>query len=550
MAPPSMLAQLKLYWHTLRYLKPVQIYGRLGKSLVRPRPDLSAAPPVRREAGRLATPVRRPQSLFGLNRFCFLNETHALQSAADWNDPARPALWRYHLHYFDDLNAEGAEARSWRHRELMARWMRENPPGRGIGWDPYPTSLRLVNWFKWAWRTAVAPAGMTRSLAVQARWLEKRLEFHLLGNHLLANAKALVFAGAYFAGPEADRWRRRGLEILAAQLPEQILADGGHFERSPMYHAIVVEDLLDLVNLGQSHTGLVGAAMLDCWREAAGRMLRWLAAMSHPDGEIVLFNDAAIGGAANLARLGAYAGRLGLPPPAEPASGLEHLARSGYVRVRNGPFTAFLDVAPIGPDYLPGHAHADTLSFELSVDGRRVIVDSGTSCYGTGKERLRQRGTAAHNTVTIDGRDSSEVWSGFRVARRAYPRDLRIRAEDGEIAVACSHDGYRRLPGAPVHRRTWSIRPDRMVIRDEIRGAFGEAVARFHLHPDVRVELEDEDRRARLLPEGGSTIAMTAAGGRWRLAPATWHPEFGKTVASQCLEVWMENGKLNLEFRI
>jgi hypothetical protein len=70
-----MLAQLKLYWHTLRYLKPVQIYGRLGKKLARPRPDLSAPPPVRREAGRIAAPVRRPQSLFSLNRFCFLNQT-------------------------------------------------------------------------------------------------------------------------------------------------------------------------------------------------------------------------------------------------------------------------------------------------------------------------------------------------------------------------------------------------------------------------------------------------------------------------------------------
>jgi hypothetical protein len=100
------------YWHTLRYLKPVQIYGRLGKSLVRPRPDLSTV-----------APVRRPQSLFGLNRFCFLNQTHALQSAADWNDPARPALWRYHLHYFDDLNANGVVAAPKYRRDALAEKM-------------------------------------------------------------------------------------------------------------------------------------------------------------------------------------------------------------------------------------------------------------------------------------------------------------------------------------------------------------------------------------------------------------------------------------------
>ena len=83
---------------------------------------------------------------------------------------------------------------------------------------------------------------------------------------------------------------------------------------------------------------------------------------------------------------------------------------------------ALLDVAPVGPDYLPGHAHADTLSFELSLFGQRVLVNSGTSQYEAGPERSRQRGTAAHNTVIVDGHDSSEVWAGFRVARRASSR--------------------------------------------------------------------------------------------------------------------------------
>ncbi|MEN9780004.1 MAG: hypothetical protein RL014_1152 [Pseudomonadota bacterium] len=94
---------------------------------------------------------------------------------------------------------------------------------------------------------------------------------------------------------------------------------------------------------------------------------------------------------------------------------------SGYVRLDNGPAVALLDVAPVGPDYLPGHAHADTLSFELSVGAQRVLVNSGTSCYGSSAERLRQRGTAAHNTVVVNGQDSSEVWGGFRVARRPLP---------------------------------------------------------------------------------------------------------------------------------
>ena len=92
------------------------------------------------------------------------------------------------------------------------------------------------------------------------------------------------------------------------------------------------------------------------------------------------------------------------------------------------PFLLVCDVAPIGPDHLPAHAHADTLSFELSFKGRRVFVNSGTSEYGLSAERQRQRGTAAHNTLVLDEENSSEVWAGFRVARRARARLLDARA--------------------------------------------------------------------------------------------------------------------------
>ncbi len=183
------------------------------------------------------------------NRFRFLNEEHDLLSQSDWNHPVRAKLWLYNLHYFDDLNAAGAcERLNW-HRSLIMRWIVENPPGTGNGWEPYPLSLRIVNWIKWVLAGNALPQAALESLAIQSRFLAKRIEFHLLGNHLLANAKALVFAGFFFEGKEADAWGVKGLRILNRELPEQILKDGGHYERTPMYHSIILEDLLDLVNL-------------------------------------------------------------------------------------------------------------------------------------------------------------------------------------------------------------------------------------------------------------------------------------------------------------
>ena len=97
------------------------------------------------------------------------------------------------------------------------------------------------------------------------------------------------------------------------------------------------------------------------------------------------------------------------------------LEQTGYVRLAKEHAVALIDAAPIGPDYIPGHAHADTLSFELSIRGRRILVNGGTSTYQNNLQRHKERSTQSHNTVEVNGRNSSEVWGAFRVARRAKP---------------------------------------------------------------------------------------------------------------------------------
>ena len=236
------------YWHTLRHLKPVQIYGRIWFRLVRPRPDLRPAPALRSAGpshGLWIPGGQKKSAMTGPSRFSFLNEEHEIVAQTDWNQQGRDKLWLYNLHYFDDLNAENAIDRHAWHQQLIGRWIRENPQGAGNGWEPYPISLRVVNWIKWTLVGNRLSNEALHSLVVQIRYLTKRLEIHLLGNHLLANAKALVFAGLFFSGREANEWVDTGLGILSRQIPEQILSDGGHFELSPMYHAIILEDLLD-----------------------------------------------------------------------------------------------------------------------------------------------------------------------------------------------------------------------------------------------------------------------------------------------------------------
>ncbi len=538
-----MVSKLSLYFHTLRHLKLGQIYWRLWYQVTRPRVDASPQPDLRPVSGHWVAPTQRRQSLEDGEKFIFLNESGRL-SEVDWDGPQREKLWRYNQHYFDDLNGADAEARSEWHHALVNCWIKENNPGHGTGWEPYPTSLRIVNWVKWRLAGHSIHHEFLQSLAIQTRWLSQRIEWHILGNHLFANAKALVFAGLYFEGPEAQKWRDIGLDIIAKELSEQVLPDGGNFERSPMYHAIFLEDILDLVNLAGAYPTAVGKRQIQELRATASKMLCWLMGMCHPDDEIAFFNDAAIGIAPSLKEIKKYANSLGIAidEVAIPSGNItvSRFSDSGYIRLDAMKACAFLDVAPIGPDYLPGHAHADTLSFELSLFGERVFVNGGTSQYGIGSVRLEERGTAAHNTVVVNDKNSSEVWSGFRVARRAHPLGLEITQDDKSVLVTCTHDGYIRLPGRPVHKRSWQLYHGKLIVQDRVEGDFESAVARFHLHPDIKFNAIDRCTYSLCLPDTRQEVQIFVSNGIAGIEQSFYAPEFGIRLNRQCLAIRFE----------
>ena len=587
----STVSTLSRYFHTLRHLKPVQFYGRLGHRLHKVRLDTRPAPQCRPLASnsQWLLPAQIKASMLEPETFLFLNETHSLSSARHWNNPEWEKLWLYNLHYFDDLNALDAESRLPWHNLLIERWIKENPAPEGNGWEPYPLSLRIVNWVKFFLRISATqpPKKHWRdSLALQARVLMQRLEHHLLGNHLFANAKALVFVGLYFQGAEAEKWLQTGLGILKREVPEQVLDDGGNFELTPMYHSIMLMDMLDLINISQCYSEATVQPFINSWQQSAEKMVTWLQAMCHPDGEIAFFNDAAFGIAPSPRSLADYADALSviafsdspnlftteaqraqrkdsfsslgdlcasvLKEESDSADSsvlkLSNLKDSGFVRLESGRAVALLDLAKVGPDYIPGHAHADTLSFELSLFGYRVFVNSGTSCYGLGDERLRQRGTTTHNTVMIDDQDSSEVWSGFRVARRAYPSEPYFSLEPEIYKVSCSHNGYRWLKGKPVHSREWAMTARTLSIKDRITGQFQKAEARFHLHPEIHC-VEHEDHLVLTIP-GGHEVVVHHQGCKRRIAQSTWHPEFGLAIPNLCLVFEFEHWEceVTLEF--
>lgn len=539
--------ELLKYYHTLKYLKPEQFIYRLLRKVVHPRKRLVDAELISVDRANWVDLSIYQQKLWMNDEAEFLNSKFNISSPDIWNNDSLAKLWLYNLHYFDDLNAVGKEERKVYHLNLLRRWISENPWGQGNGWEPYPTSLRVVNVIKACMSGLVLDQELIDSLKFQTDYLRQDLERHLLGNHLFANAKALVFSGLFFSGKSADDWLITGLRIYEREIKEQVLPDGGNFELTPMYHSIMLVDLLDLVNIFNIYPEKVPLAILDLTRSKIKGMLSWLNEMIHLDGEISFFNDSALGIAPTPETIRDYASGLSIESRIESDDvdlSCTHLSDSGYVSVRNRDIQLIADIGNVGPDYIPGHAHADTLSFELSLFGKRLFVNSGTSEYGLGAERHRQRSTQAHNTVSVNSLNSSQVWSGFRVAKRGRVSDVSVVSKEGIVDISASHDGFQQQGVSCIHIREWKVSNSALNITDELKGRFSSATGFLYLSPDVKIL--DLDKNQVIMELAGRSISLSITGGECSLQSATWHPRFGVVLDNQCLEIEFMGAEVNM----
>jgi hypothetical protein len=516
-------------WRAVRHLRPGQVTNRVARRLRRP-------PASWGEAERYGLAARRPSKPAGVivrhavdGSFRFLNETRPFEGEDRWRPRGVARLWAEQLHAFRwlwELPPGDAAAH-------IALWLDENPPASAPGWAPAPTSVRVREWIEWLLLHPDAPeplrTRMVASLAHQARTLEATIEHHLLGHHVLENAITLCWAGLTLQGPSAGRWVARGRRLLRRQLGEQVLADGTHDERSPMYQALLAEALLRLAEVaGPSRAGESVRSMARAGGEVLVGSLR---ALSHPDGQIALLNDAAF---REAPAVGVMERRFAVAEGEAPEDDSWALPSGGYYGVRRGELYVAFDAGPIGPDHQPAHGHADALSFELSHDGRRIFTDTGVLTYEAGTSRSWDRGTAAHNTVQVDGLDQSELWGAFGCGRRIHRvRGIARRVEDrvhfggSYVGVAA---GGRRLE----HRRECAVRGDRLVFSDQLEAA-GEHEAALRLHVGPGLDVERSPEGPRVLDSHLPLALVQSRGLEWSIEETPYHPEFGVEVTRRCL---------------
>ena len=539
------MTKLFLIFNTLRYLKWQQIYFRLVRKLIKPKVTESFQGPKPKRSKTWEHLPLYGNKIDSQLEVCFLNHTKKLDLPADWNNESLTKLWVYNLHYFEDLLSSNAEEKRNLHLELLVNWVDQNPVGYGNGWEPYPTSLRIVNILK-AWLGGLElDEKLFSSVFTQASFLSNDLEKHLLGNHYFANLKALLFAGVIF---ENSLWLNIAKKGLLSEIPEQILEDGANFELSPMYHSLILLDMLDMLNLSKAYPTKVSNKLVYLLEYYIPKMLAFMEVMAHPDGGVSFFNDSADGIAPAKARIESYAKKLGF--------GINHLdsskpqiidnANSGYICATAAGSKLIFDAAPVGPDYIPGHAHADTLSFELSIGAQRVFVNSGISEYGLSSKRLKQRKTASHNTVEVDGKDSSQVWSGFRVANRAkiFDRSNFIHNENS-LFLWASHNGYKTKFSGCIHTRYITFEPRKLIVNDSLDGSYSSAKAFFHFHPDLCVTMKNH----KLKVEGEEFFLYSDLNSfNSRICETSWHPEFGVSILNKTLEIIFNSRQIEVVF--
>ena len=182
------------------------------------------------------------------NSFTFLNISHSFSDRINWNFNQFGKLWTYNLNYFDFLNQENIS------KEIGLQLIQDFIKNDALlkdGKEPYPISLRGVNWVKFLSKNTIKDSKINKILYQHYFILLKNLEYHLLGNHLLENAFSLLFGAYYFQDEELYN---KSMNLLISELNEQVLKDGAHFELSPMYHQIILCRLLDCVQLIKLNT--------------------------------------------------------------------------------------------------------------------------------------------------------------------------------------------------------------------------------------------------------------------------------------------------------
>jgi uncharacterized heparinase superfamily protein len=412
----------------------------------------------------------------------------------------------------------------------LDRWLRENPYLCGVNWtSSLELGLRVISWSLLYSRIACE---LVRDTDLMQRWLNslylhlKRIRQHRsvyssANNHLIGELVGLYVGSVCFPlWRESRGWAVEARESLEREIQAQVSEDGINREQAMSYHLFTLELLLLAYTVAKN----VGEPFSKNYGQRLRAMLRYLDAVATPTGDLPWYGDyddgrgfvfstsesalavttqlgALLFDDARLLRFskGLTAATRALVPNATLAftegrrAGRELFRDGGMAAVDtlDGSRKLVMDFGPLGYTSIAAHGHADALSIWLAIDDDYFIVDCGTYAYHSDPVwRTFFRGTAAHNTARVDGKDQSVMGGRFLWTCKANARLLRFEETGNSVLIVAEHDGYTRLADPVVHRRSVSFNRNTgaLAISDnfQCKGRH-EVEIFFHLHEDTRI---------------------------------------------------------------
>lgn len=435
-----------------------------------------------------------------------------------WAPPAVGSEWLAAWHGFEwvaDVAAAGAAAREAL-RDLVQSWIAENPGWKSLAWQPDVLATRLFAWIAHFDEIAKRDQDdalrqpMLMSLVAQLRHLSRTASWQVVGAARLRAFKGLIAGMAVLGSPE--RRLMKALKAFERELAVQILADGGHVSRSPSLQLQVLQDLIDTRAVLRSAQIETPVAL----KGAIERMAPMLRFFRHGDRRLALFNDSLEQDGVLIDLVLTRSEAKGRPPPHAPDSGFDRLQASKSL--------VLIDTGKPSARGFDDHAHAGTLSFELSCERERIIVNCGA--YRGPKPNWWRvaRASAAHSVLVVADTNSVEIRADGTLGR--VPATVaRERAEhEGQQWISATHDGYRERFGL-IYSRQLFLSADGEDLRgeDQLNGLPGAAFAvRFHLHPSVQGSLARDGSAALLRLPSGTVWRLRAAGAEMSLGESIY----------------------------
>lgn len=449
-----------------------------------------------------------------------------------WGFEHLKPIWLSSYHPSEIPNSDFGVHQAW-----LDDWMGDHPIASDTRylrryWMPHSVSLRILNWTRYVtlfeehldeeFREKI-----NRFIHKNAQFLADNVEYGVGGNHLIENAAGLVVAGTYF---QEKTWRQLGVRIFEQTAKNQFFEDGGHIERSPMYHLIVCQRFLTAVDLLEQLNE--GSRII---RETAADGVRFVEHLQPPDNQIPLLNDSVFDEALPLSSILQYARSIPVLDLVQKRAGnhlFSSLTDSGYYWLGTDDDRMLVAGHEVAIPHLPGHAHIHPGQVCLWIGNQRVLTDTGVFEYSAGPHRQRARSIQSHNTVQVDEQEPIRMASSFWMWGTVDPRvSFNEATNHFEIAYSVNTVGCPRYH----HYRDIRLSQNTWIVTDRIDTDRSPVRSRLHLHPDLSVKTENN--QFRILDSSGSQLLSITPTGHDHISvvDALYYPRYGQEITRDAL---------------